>query len=241
MGALSANTLFHFTKTKECLIDILEYNFSVRYCVENFHYAKEKVAVPMVCFCDIPLAQISNHVDEFGSYALGLNKDWAIRNNISPVIYTLENTNLDSCIKEIYTKFHDVMGGQNGIYSEGTDIFFRLSSLIKEYEGVSLKTRRDKKFYDEREWRYILPKNSMCEHPFLFGPEIDNIDAYNDSIDFQLKFTPDDISYIIVKNEYELSETAKSIREIKGRNFTSQQVDLLTTRIISMERIKEDF
>ena len=89
--ALSANTLFHFTKDSNTLLSILSTKFYPRLCLEkNFFTVKEvgKIAIPMVCFCDIPLSQISEHVEHYGEYAIGLKKSWAIKNGITPILYT---------------------------------------------------------------------------------------------------------------------------------------------------------
>lgn len=252
MGALSANTLFHFTRTKENLINILRNDFHVRYSPENFHYYENnKAAIPMVCFCDIPLAQIKDHVDEFGSYALGLKKEWGIDKGISPVIYTLKNTFLDSCLRDMYVKCHIDKDDPSLTVEERDQLledsfkFFRLSSFIKEYEGVSRKTEKPKRFYDEREWRYILPTELMKDYSRLLDYEFENAEflkAYNDDIAkyHRLEFVPNDISYIIVEKESEILETIDLVQTIKER-FTENEKKLLTTRIISMERIKEDF
>ena len=80
-NTISANTLFHFTKTIDNIRNILTDTFSPRYCLEHLAFmASENIdlAIPMVCFCDIPLSQIIDHVDTYGEYAIGLNKDWAM-------------------------------------------------------------------------------------------------------------------------------------------------------------------
>ena len=91
MSTLSANTLFHFTRTRETLINILKTRFYPRLSLEeNFFFSKmgDKIAYPMVCFCDIPLSQIKNHTNSYGKYAIGLKKEWAQKNGISPILYT---------------------------------------------------------------------------------------------------------------------------------------------------------
>jgi hypothetical protein len=45
-------------------------------------------AIPMVCFCDLPLSLIKKHVEEYGGYGIGLNKTWGVKNGVAPVIYT---------------------------------------------------------------------------------------------------------------------------------------------------------
>lgn len=74
-ATVSAITLFHFTSNIENLLGILTNNFYPRYCLED-HSAffqeldKEEAerAIPMVCFCDIPLSNIRKHISTYGRY-----------------------------------------------------------------------------------------------------------------------------------------------------------------------------
>ena len=89
---LSANTLFHFTRHRENLLGILRDNFKPHYSLETIVGALPpngvlRSAIPMVCFCDIPLSQIRNHARDYGSYAIGLSKSWASQKSIAPVMY----------------------------------------------------------------------------------------------------------------------------------------------------------
>lgn len=90
---LSANSLFHITPNIDFLISILKNGFSPRYCIEEigfftpFSEEKELVAQPMICFCDIPMGAIQEHITKYGSYGLGMSKTWGIAKCISPVTY----------------------------------------------------------------------------------------------------------------------------------------------------------
>lgn len=74
-NTISANTLFHFTPTKDNLISILTRKFYVRYSLEIFDTILDidnpELVTPMTCFCDIPLSQIKNHTNTYGNYAIG--------------------------------------------------------------------------------------------------------------------------------------------------------------------------
>ena len=78
---ISANTLFHFTKKLDTLRNILMSKFYPRLCLEScfLDSTNKKWAIPMVCFCDIPLSNIDQHTQKYGNYAIGIKKSWACR------------------------------------------------------------------------------------------------------------------------------------------------------------------
>ncbi len=90
-----SDNLFHFTKSIDILESILKNGFYARYCLEDIRWLNSNedkfIAFPMVCFCDIPLSRATEHTEFYGSYGLGLTKDWGIRNNLNPVVYGTDN------------------------------------------------------------------------------------------------------------------------------------------------------
>ncbi|MBN1471996.1 MAG: hypothetical protein JW925_09460 [Syntrophaceae bacterium] len=92
--AISTSTLFDFTAKAEHLISILENEFRPRFCLEHRRelnplesFLLNDEAIPMVCFCDLPLSTIAPHLEFFGNYGLGLTKEWGIQNGLNPVMY----------------------------------------------------------------------------------------------------------------------------------------------------------
>ena len=78
-----SDTLFHFTKNINTLKNILQNGFWPRYCLEDFNWYNAElgyIAYPMVCFCDIPLSRINEHVKFYGDYGIGLTKNWGLTN-----------------------------------------------------------------------------------------------------------------------------------------------------------------
>lgn len=89
--SLSSKTLFHFTREKKHLLSILKNGLYIRYSLETYGKIlknNSELVLPMSCYCDIPLSQISEHTKKYGSYSIGLTKDWGIKNGLSPVLYT---------------------------------------------------------------------------------------------------------------------------------------------------------
>ena len=81
--AISSNNLFHFYPEFQYLKQAINEGLWPRYFIEKKWSAKD-IAIPMFCFCDIPLSQIKDHIDEYGHYGIGVTKDFARDNKITP-------------------------------------------------------------------------------------------------------------------------------------------------------------
>jgi hypothetical protein len=206
----------------------------------------------MTCFCDIPLSNIHKHLETYGNYGIGLTKEWGKRNGLNPILYVNEESNL--------LKSLDYLGSAlaKSFKREGKVEFDNKSRAIKglinvrfyylkPYEGIFKRNGRelDVRFYDEREWRYI-PEPLSGEYYQLEKTLYDDSNIQQKECDSlpesaTLKFTPDDIRYIIAKTAGEILEMVDEIMDLKGDHYTANQVKLLQTRIISAEQIREDF
>ncbi|WP_047444833.1 abortive infection system antitoxin AbiGi family protein [Alistipes sp. ZOR0009] len=247
---LSAETLFHFTSSIDHLVNILKTNFSPRYCLEDSSYfsikgySNTEQAYPMVCFCDIPLSKIKSHLITYGEYGIGLSKDWGFKNNLTPLIYSRPNTKTSNAIENLITWYLN-----NNELKDSDDIKLITSELlmhIKPYEGKMYRNGKYEltKFYDEREWRWI-PNIANDEIPLSIDKKTFNDsktrDIYNEKICnyYSLKFTPQDIKYLIIKDDSEISSFIEKIESIKGF-YDSKTIKILTTRIFTSNQIKFD-
>jgi len=243
---LSANTLFHFTSSKDNLISILRNNFRPHYSLERFPGASKDVknlrrGIPMVCFCDIPLSQIRNHSRDYGSYAIGLSKSWAEEKRIGPVFYLPRNSQTEDILKSMLLD----------LQSHSDDHIIYLSMFLKEYEGMLKrpnKPDRKVRFYDEREWRYVPHFDQHCNQNTSIV--LNDKDFKNDEIlkqanaaiakFYPLVFEPKYIRYIIVEKESEILGMRTAILDIKSKYPENDRL-LLTTRLLSIEQIVDDF
>jgi len=57
----------------------------------------------------------------------------------------------------------------------------------------------------------------------------------------RLHFEPSDIKYVIVKEEKEILEMVKALREIKGRKYDRDTVLIVASRVITCDQILKDF
>jgi hypothetical protein len=245
---ISSNTLFHFTNSIDNLLNILQNDFSPHYCLEIFN--NTELAYPMVSFCDLPLFLIRKHLELYGSYGIGLSKSWGMRNSISPILYVHDNSLLSKIKFESilyspdYVKLK-VLSKEALIYRQ--QLYW---SFLKNYKGRTYRNGKyidDVRFYDEREWRFVPDSSVFIGGRFVLEKEeyLDEnkrSDANSKLAEkFKLEFTPNDIQYIIVNRESEILQMIRDIERIKGNRYTADDVKILTTKIISYERISEDF
>jgi hypothetical protein len=256
---ISANTLFHYTHSKENLLSILQNDFYPRYALENMNIVEPEIperhiAIPMVSFCDIPLSQVKDHSENYGGYALGLTKDWAKHHGISPVLYAHPNALNTGALATVLNNLASLAESKqfSKLVKTQRDLMY-FSFFIKRYEGFVYRDgayqNNNVRFYDEREWRFIPPIHFFLDEtiqPFLTKEMYDNItirDDENDKIAYRgrLSFQPKYIKYVIVQSETERLEMMDSLQRIKEPKFPIDEVRKLTTRIISMEQILDDF
>jgi len=251
MGNISSNTLFHFTTKIDYLKEILKNNFTPRISIETISVEDDEVsyAYPMKCFCDIPLSQVNNHMNIYGKYSIGLTKEWAIQNKISPVIYFCKDSPTITGIIELFELLNDTETSD-----EKKAKLFSLFLFAKQYEGKFYRNgsflKNKVRFYNEREWRHI-PEFKLLHklnfEVFLTGKdcyEESKIKKTNDDIsaldNLKLRFEPKDVKYIVVEREEEILEIVDVLRNSK-RHYSFEDVQILTTRIITSRQIDEDF
>jgi Putative abortive phage resistance protein AbiGi, antitoxin len=269
---LSSATLFHFTRSLETLKQILSGGFKPSYSSEDLTLfgVSECPGVPMVSFCDIPLSHARKHVDNYGRYAIGLDKKWGMGKNISPVHYIYEGSMCARVISEVYQSLP-----KDAFYLDCTCMKFNTRTAIffygKPYHGHL--RRRDAAtgkivdkgeviFYDEREWRYVPFADQtimrMEEIPsgvtaMLSEREYGNSEVLENASTslhnhYRLTFGAEDAKYLIVGSEDEIPELVDFIYSLQGDRDNSQltrcpenERKRLATRLISMQQIEQDF
>jgi len=246
--AVSANTLFHFTKKKEGLEGILLKQFHPKYSLEDLSNAIPEsqvfaARIPMVCFCDIPFSQIKEHINFYGDYGIGLRKKgWGIRKGVSPIIYIPANSISAGLIQKMTSEVRNLLKDKiekDSIHHHLPDFY----KYIKAYDGLALN-RKDKKmesriFYNEREWRYVPKDFPVLPEKLTQGTDIEEenkkmIEKHS------LRFTARDIKYIIVRRESEIPYFVKFIETKLKKQFNLSDRKLLVSKLISAEQIRED-
>jgi len=245
MGPKSS-TLFHFTKNSNTLELILKTGFWPRYSLEDIGwlgYSKnEYMAYPMVCFCDIPLSRISEHVEFYGNYGLGMSKEWAQTKGLNPVNYIVKNNNLKDTFRGIdtlATKFND-----EGLKKELWSYYRRLVAFTKPTTGNMLVDGNliQKDFYQESEWRFIPMHENVKTHLRRSTfEETNNIIEANEMTQkhCMLKIEPKDIKYIFVKTDNDIANIINFIQK-ELDNYPGVDLKILMSRVVSLESLQKD-
>ena len=249
--ALSSNSIIHFTRTKESLMGILENNFKIHYCREKIFLPESyrELYVPMVSFCDIPLSEVKEHINKYGSYGIGLTREWAVRTGLNPVLY-LEKKSVLAHNLNVSRKI--LVDAPDGDYKDLDEVgkctadIFRYTKNYEADLNRGGKTIKNYRFSDEREWRYVPHFENDFEMSIgasYWDDEENKDEVENDKQKLSLlevPFEPNDIKYIIIENDNEISDFLDFLKKAKGKQYTYHDIERLMTRLLTTEQIMSD-
>lgn len=229
----SADHLFHFTNKYENVVSILTEKFKPFFCVEDLSFMYEEkrnmtFALPMVCFCDIPVERHRLHKRKYGGYGIGMKKEWGIKNHLNLVNY-LYNLSYQSSSYRILTQLYTDIKSE--IKEDWVNKFGNSFNILlmtsKPYEGQRFDRISNKwseeiyRFYDEREWRY-LPLADQLDWSYCLEDYDGNHETFFEEIkigqqklqaNYKLDFIVDDIEFIYLKTKAERKKLLSDLTE----------------------------
>lgn len=281
MNPINASSLLHFTNSMDALKGILEKGFRFSYCCEkisatinmnevypegaNFYrpsaHINDHIAIPMICFCDIPLTRAKSHSDAYGKFIVGIDKDIALTvfgDNLNPVMYRTSQT--------IGLALHDLsvikatIDNVDGCYNYKRSLN-QLIGNTKPYSGII--KGKDYCHYNEREWRILMPYDYCDDAQWYWNISQEDWKNKKKEINSRLHsseyayrgFTTDIddeetfmkfITHIVVDTEANIPEIVEFIlkeeQPLFGYPKLSKRVrNLLVSKITSFERIEKDY
>lgn len=227
MACISSETLFNFTDNIDYLINNLENGIYCHNTDEKLPFGKNMYRAPMVCFCDIPLSLIKEHFDWYGRYGIGIKRSYARELGVRPVWYvTSENPMVRNLVKQDkFTK------------NEMTCLIPYLKQFIGYQDYGVDKVRKRKKFYDEREWRYIADGSRV--ELFLGKKRLESmLEAVQKGE--RMRLSLEAIEYIIIDRSSDLKLLLPVLKKITEG---SDDVDFerLVSKVITARQIERDF
>ena len=246
----SANALFTCMTKIDFLKDILrKKKIYPRYYKEDLNYLNleglDGIAYPMKCFCDIFLTKLEKHMAIYGKYGIAFTKEWGTSNKIQPVQYINENSSLYSTIQDIY------YSNKNSFKPKKKDSFHNIVGFIKPIYGKMPRNGEiiEKNFHDEKEWRYIPDVNPRdrkflpyIERPYIINSQYLLNEKSNEFFlkdKYGLKFSADDIKYVIIADEDEREDFIDFI--IKKCRFSRKEKYNLISKITVLNEMKGDW
>jgi hypothetical protein len=118
---------------------------------------------------------------------------------------------------------------------------------IKNYDGELIRNGilqdDNYRFADEREWRYVPPINTPIVRPFVSIDQIRTAEQkqrLNETVaHLPLTFEPDDIKYLIVENDDDITGLINHLHNVKER-FIPETRNRLASRILTVDQILND-
>lgn len=130
--ATASSFLYHFTSGKlNAIKGILQTGFRIMYSDEaeyittdEGHLVKFRKAIPMACFCDLPLSDIRNHAEFYSNskseiFGLGMTKEWAQQYRLNPIIYVAPG----SYMMNLFNNLNNYLL-QNTVKAVALDVFW---------------------------------------------------------------------------------------------------------------------
>jgi len=202
--------IIHFTSNFRNLRSILSScSFRLSYCGEYFGDNTGKVisraAHPMVSFSAFSDDELKSKVVTYGGYGIGLTKDWASKQGLSPVNYIDANSPAAQGLNAL------LRARQTGLIPSILRLpIIQLKCFTKHVTGFnSYFKEANFNFEAEREWRFVPSKtqiggNLISEN---FSTYKNNKEKYNKRLEkYPLPFSYEDVSYVYVKTEVERQE-----------------------------------
>ena len=245
----SADTFFHFVDKFKYLNQIIfDKRFYARYSEEDFEFFDiniNRALVAMKCFCDIPLHRVKEHKDEYGSFCIGMTKEWGLKVGLQPVFYFNSNSDYPKIVKNAF--FAAINYEENESLINMTEILNYNLKFQKAVYGNDRKTKKNKNFTDEKEWRYVpnlsddLDISEVVINEAVLNNDILK-ESYNNILKengYFLNFSYDDIKYIFVDTNSQRKTLIRKIKKLKDE--TEDTKNKLITRICVWEEMEEDF
>ena len=225
MSLLSSYSLFHFTSSLDTLESILKGGIRYSWVAEKLPIRGVGYLLQSICFCNIPLSMIEEHVEWYGKYAIGFKRSALRAKGASPVFYLHSDSAL-------------LYKGKKAIDNYQKERFL---PYFKQFYGAqfhpSRKAYRKKLFYDEKEWRLFTGEAEVVRYKDMNDLESQRMHKKTMAKGWKvLPIDPGMIEYIILEKPEDLT----SFKDFLKLHFAPQMEDMLT-KVLFYTQIQRDF
>jgi len=237
---LSSNVVWHQTDIGGLKAIIGGKSIKYSYSLETIN--GEEIAFPMISFCDIALADITEYLGKYGKYTIGFKRDWGRKIQLSPVWYRDKNA---LSLREQMKVFKEIRKKDSFSLSENEIMMWYSIAYTKNHTGKLLKYNFESyRFYDERELRLVLSYEDLCNakiKPFMSKEEYEVYKKSNKKsslIDKSIPFEYNDIAYILYSDKSQ-SNKVRSLLGAEGKKIVFLSYDQVMQDIIGASHNRE--
>ena len=234
-----SNSFFHRVKNFEGIKRILEDGFKAFYCKEEIFMGKNTapsyIGIPMVSFCDLPLAFFAQN--NYGEYGIAVSRRWGIEKNLEPVLYYPNDEKCQST-KMIIKAANEFLNNRSNY-----DLY-RILGYSKPVKKIICPRGYSPDNYCEREWRKVYanpaPLRWLTEQEYAAYRGVPGVPKR--PVSLPLTFNANEIDFIMVKKK-DLKQLQNYImngglEDIGGKHNPITQDDRIT--LISKILVSED-
>lgn len=188
-----SNSFFQRVNDYTIIEKIIEQGFKAFYCKEEIFRGKGVpstfIGIPMVSFCDIPLAYISKN--NYGKCGIGMSRKWGRKHHLEPVLYYPNDISCQST--KMIIKAADAF-----LSNRKESDSYRILGYAKPMEKPTKIVGRSSDNYAEREWRKVYANPAPLK--WLTEEEYNNYRRVDPKqpVGTPLHFNVDDIDFILV-------------------------------------------
>lgn len=219
MPIINSNTLFHFTRNIKSINGIIRNGVRLSYCYEEC--TKDSgFAIPMICFCDIPLLRTLEHRRKYGNYMVGFDKEYLIQSNLlflNPVHY-LNSLFLRNIGDDFFATQLDLIN--HSFYNE-----LNLYIKNKGYEPLLEKYGLEKLMLADEDLNYKKDQISMAVNKFRYSMAFSKL--YTSNTKGKKVINYDEREWRYISNLYSEDESfAPWVPKISEKEFNDSRKDL---------------
>lgn len=197
----------------------------------------------------------NTHTKLYGAYGIAFSKKWCYENGFQPILYVNEKSEYLMQLKKLYAH---IMSKDDDVDIEFIEDLLRQFAYMKPLNGIMSRTCDGanvdfrKNFHDEKEWRFIPTDNSLkkclVDKISFKQAVIENYVNISNNLEapsyeqLWLKFTYDDVKYIIVPHRISREHIIKYILNMPKEKFSDEfERMMLISKIQVLEDIGKDW
>lgn len=236
-----SNSFFQRVPDFKIICSILKDGFKAYYCKEEIYTGNELpifIGIPMVSFCDIPLAHIARN--NYGKCGIAMSRVWGREHHLEPVLYYPNDIRCQS------TKM--IIKASNNFINNRKDAdAYRILGYAKPIRKPTKEKGKNSDNYAEREWRKVYanpaPLRWLTEEEY--NEYRGDMNEPKESRGTPLKFKVEDIDFLLVDKDHVkllCGFVMKELSTICGseQGINDEQRYLLLSKILVYEDLEHN-